>query len=62
MRKQEAKLPPSFKESPTAFVARLRKTAMTLPAPVVKKALGDMKRRVTELGHPKVKGGLISEG
>lgn len=45
MRLQERSFRKGYKESLSDFKKRLRKTALSLPAPLVKKAVGDMRRR-----------------
>ena len=59
MRKQETSFRKSFRESREAYLKRLRRTAMGLPASVVKKAVADMRRRTKELVASG--GGLIAE-
>eukprot|EP00973_Karenia_brevis_P013022 1767985-Karenia_brevis.AAC.1 len=49
LRKQEAAFPNSKKETMAQFTARLRRTALRLPEPLVTKAVISMKRRVKEL-------------
>ena len=49
MRKQECSFPKSFRESSGAYLKRLRRTALGLPASVVGKAVQDMSRRTKEL-------------
>ena len=45
MRQTEASWPKGKKESVDEFKARLRKTALGLPTSLVKKCVGDMRRR-----------------
>ena len=59
LRKQERKFPKSKKESKADFIKRLRKTAMGLPASVVRKAVEDMQARCKKIDE--AKGGLIDE-
>lgn len=59
MRLQESTFPMSFKESKQAFKKRLRRTALLLPASVVRRAVGDMTRRCRLIKA--AKGGLIVE-
>ena len=59
MRSQERGFTRSFRESKSEYLRRLRRTALSLPASVVTKAVGDMRRRVRELVERK--GALISE-
>ena len=47
LRKQEEKFQAKKKETKDEFIKRLRRTALGLPAVVVKKAVQDMKRRCT---------------
>ena len=46
MRLQERSFPPSRKETKEQYLARLRRTALSLPEAVVKRAVQDMHRRV----------------
>ena len=59
MRKQERSFKKNFKETKSAFLARLRKTALGLPSALVAKAQRSMRRRC--LAIKKAKGGLIKE-
>lgn len=59
MRSQEKAFSKTFKETKPQYLQRLRGVAMSLPTSVVKKAVGDMRRRVKELVDKK--GGLIAE-
>jgi hypothetical protein len=59
MRAQERSFKKSKKETATEFKARLRRTALSLPESVVKKAVADMHRRTLEV--LKEEGGLIKE-
>ena len=59
LRTQESKFPKNKKETKAAFLARLRKTALGLPATVVRKAVQDMQRRCKEIDE--AEGGLIDE-
>ena len=49
MRSQEQKCPVSKREAREEFLARLRRTALRLPATFVRKAIGDMKPRCERL-------------
>lgn len=60
MRAQEQKFPAAKRESRTAFLNRLRRTALGLPTEQVASSVGDMKRRCTRLLA--AKGGHIEEG
>ena len=60
MRKHEQKFPAEKRESRAAFLARLRRTAMGLPAEMVSDAVGDMKRRRNRLLV--AEGGHVEEG
>jgi len=46
MRSQEAKWPDSKKETRKTFVARLRRTAMSLPSDYINKVIGNLEARV----------------
>ena len=59
MRKQEATFRAGKKESKSAFLKRLRKTALGLPTALVTHCVQDMKRRVRLIA--KSGGGLIEE-
>lgn len=59
MRKQEAKFRKDKKETKEAYKMRLKKTALSLPTAVVKKAVRDMRRRCREV--VKAKGGLFEK-
>ena len=59
MREQEAQFPEGHKETVEEFKARLRKTALGMPASVVKKCVGDMKRRCVAISA--ADGGLMKE-
>ena len=59
MRRQEKSFTANFTESEDEFKARLKRTAMRLPAAIVSKAIGDMHRRVRMV--LKEKGGLFNE-
>ena len=59
MRKQEAAFPKNHKESPVQFKDPLKKVALGLPAPLVRRAVGDLRRRLREVKA--AKGGLINE-
>lgn len=60
MRQQEAKWPKDKKEKRDAYLRRLRRTAVGLPAEFVNKAIENMKRRCEQVLQ--AKGGLIQEG
>ena len=60
MREEEATFPKGFKESRDAFLARLQKTAKSLPKCFILKSIGDMRRRCERLFE--AKGGLFEEG
>ena len=60
MRAQELKFPTTKRESRAAFMARMRRTALSLPGAQMTAAVGDMKRRCARLLA--VKGGNIEEG
>ena len=60
MRKQEQTFPDDKRETRSAFLKRLRRTALGLPASVVAPAVGDMKRRCARLLA--AGGGHIEEG
>ena len=53
MRAQEKGWPKNKKESREQYVARLRKTAKSLPASFVRKSIGDMRRRCQRLHEAK---------
>ena len=57
MRAAERKFGPTKKETRDAFLARLKRTAMSLDAAEIDKALESMKRRCQDL--LKAKGGQI---
>ena len=59
MREQEKAFPPKFEETVEEFKARLKRTALGLPAPLVSKAIRDMRRRVQQVLAEK--GGLFKE-
>ena len=60
MRRQEKKYPHTKRETRSAFLARLRRTALRLPSSAVIAAIGDMKKRCSRLKA--AKGGHIEEG
>ena len=60
MRKQEKAFPENKRETRSAFLKRLRRTALELPSSVVASAGGDMKRRCERLLA--AAGGHIEEG
>ena len=60
MREQEKKFPATKRESRKAFLNRLRRTALGLPAAQMASSVGDMKRRCERLLA--AKGGHIEEG
>ena len=60
MRQQEKKFPVGKRESRAALLARMRRTALGLPAAQVTASVGDMKRRCARLVV--AKGGNIEEG
>lgn len=60
MRQLEKKYPSTKRETRAAFMARLRRAALSLPPNVVAAAVGDMKRRCARLKV--AKGGNIEEG
>ena len=60
MRGQEKKFPATKRESRKAFLNRLRRTALDLPAAQMDSSVGDMKRRCERLLA--AKGGHIEEG
>ena len=60
MREQETSFKAGRRESRKSFLARLRRTAMGLPAEVVSRAVGDMRRRCVRLVE--ADGGNIEEG
>ena len=61
MRAQEAKWHPRKKESRVQYLARLKRTAMSLPSSYIKKIMGpEMKKRITKL--VKAGGGHFPEG
>ena len=49
MRKQEANWESSRRETRKAYLARLRRTALRLPANFVNKSIGDMRKRCLRL-------------
>ena len=49
MRKQEANWESARRETRKAYLARLRRTAMRLPADFVNKSIGDMRKRCLRL-------------
>ena len=53
MREAEKHWPNDFKESRDEYKARLRRTALSLPASVVGKAVADMQRRALALKNAK---------
>ena len=57
MREQQAKFLEGKKETKEKYMNRLRRTALALPTSVIKKAVGDMSRRVALVS--KAKGNLI---
>ena len=59
MRKQERRFPRSKRETRAAYIARLRRAALSLPSSTISKAIGDMKRRC-ELVY-QAKGGHFEE-
>ena len=59
MRVQERMFKPDFKEKEDAYKKRLRRTALGLPKSLVKRAVGDIVRRLALI--KKAKGGLIAE-
>ena len=59
MRAQEKSFDASKKETVEEYLKRLRRTALAVPASVVSRAVGDMKRRVAEM--KKQRGGLLNE-
>ena len=59
MRFQKRGFAKDFRETKPQYLKRLRRTALGLPPSVVKKAVGDMKRRMQELVDKK--GGLVTE-
>ena len=59
MRAQEAAFPAKYIETEDQFKPRLRKTALSMPAPVVKKCVGDMQRQCRLINR--ANGGLIKE-
>ena len=59
MRAQGSKYRKTKKETAREFKDRLRKTAMSLPVPVVKAAVGSMRRRCMTIA--KLKGELFTE-
>ena len=60
MREQEQKFPDSKRESRAAYLARMRRTAFSLPSDVVSSAVADMKQRCAKLVE--AEGGNIEEG
>ena len=60
MRKQERKYPRSKRETRAAYIARLRRAALALPKPFIRKAICNMKRRCQLIFA--AKGGHIEEG
>jgi transposase len=60
MRAQEKKWPANRKETREEYLRRLQKTAMSIPAPLLQKATGDMKRRCQRLAE--AEGRDIEEG
>ena len=60
MRLQEANWPKSKKETREAFLARLRRTAMTLPASYINSVIGNLETRLKLL--KKADGGHFVEG
>ena len=60
MRAEEAGWQKSKRETRDAYIARLRKTALSLSPAFVRKAIGDMRRRCARLLE--AKGGLFEEG
>jgi hypothetical protein len=49
MRKAEAKWDKGWRETRAQYIARLRKTAMRLPKALIRKSIGDMRRRCARL-------------
>ena len=62
MREQECFFPDGKKETKAEYMARLRKTAMGLPASLVKRVVGDMHVRCRKCLSAKPAGGLFKEG
>ena len=60
MRTQERKFPRSKRETRTAYIARLRRAAHSLPKKSINKAIAGMKRRCKLIYD--AKGGHIEEG
>ena len=60
MHRLEKKYPHTKRETRAAFLARLRRAALSLPSSVVTAAVGDMKKRCARLKA--AKGGHIEEG
>lgn len=60
MRRQEQKWPASKRETRAKFAARLRRTALNLPAAFIRASMGDMKRRCELVLASK--GGFFQEG
>ena len=60
MRRQEPKFPKSKRETRDAYIARLRRAAMSLPRSVVRRSIGNMKWRCEKIYR--AKGGHIEEG
>ena len=60
MRSEEAAWPKKKRETREEYIARLRKTALSLSPVFVRKAIGDMRRRCARLLA--AKGGLFEEG
>ena len=59
MRRQEKKFKPSFKESRKVYMARLRRTAMNMPASALKPLVESLKRRCRQIWE--ADGGHIEE-
>ena len=60
MRKQERKYPRSKRETRAAYIVWLRRAALALPKPFIRKAICNMKRRCQLIFA--AKGGHIEEG
>ncbi len=60
MRKQEKNWPKSKRETRAAYLARLRRTAMSLPSDYIEKVIGNLQKRCTKLVN--AKGGHFIEG
>ena len=60
MREQEKNWPKSKRKTRAAYLARLRRTAMSLPSDYIGKVIGNLQKRCTKLVN--AKGGRFIEG